>query len=613
MKLQAKLSFLILGAVVLFAAAISLYFVLLAPARELRADQSILQAASSQFLQERVMLNRLPMVSMAESLHTLIRAHQNTEKALQRIGQLNNLRAADHEISQAMTVIDTLAQNAQDSYQKVLDASRSLIQEAGQVGISDRELVVYDLLVSPLVLHSPLYTPLKAQVEALRTALQNDDVWIDSASQTLAAQNEKIHELVNKIESNVSSTALTVVIAVFLALLGGVLLLARRLSRSVARIAHEVQLLRDGDLTRTFDVRFRDEVGALGRDMEEFLEHHRGVVRSIQAVAEENLRVKDSLEATIGTSEQATNGLHSAVGTMDESLSLLETKMQEVSGALSTIRGIVGNFTDVLAAQNGSIQDSSAAVIEMQASIDSIAQLTGTRAQSVSGLVQTALEGGSKLDHTNELIREVGGSVDDIRDMAGLIQQIAGQTDLLAMNAAIEAAHAGEAGKGFSVVAEEIRKLAEASRENSQHIGVKLQRIVDVISQVLGSSANTYEAFTRIQKEIQLFSDSLDEISQRLKEFSVGGKQINQSMAMLQGLTQEVAERGKTITQSTEHAQQAMQALDTVSDGVHEALKTLKTSETDLFQAQDQVTALVDRIADVAASLHADAAKFKTE
>ncbi|NNM54987.1 MAG: methyl-accepting chemotaxis protein [Spirochaetales bacterium] len=613
MKLQAKLSFLILGAVVLFGAAIGLYFALLAPARELRSDQSILQAASSQFLQERVMLNRLPMVSMAESLHALIRAHQNTEKALKHIAQLANLRAADREISQAMTVIDTLAQNAQDSYQKVLDASHALTQEASQVGISDRELVVYDLLVTPLVQHSPLYTPLKTLVETLRQALQNDDVWIDSASQTLAAQNEKIHELVDKIESNVSSTALTIVIAVFLALLGGVLLLARRLSRSVARIAYEVRLLRDGDLTRKFDVRFRDEVGALGRDMEEFLEHHRGVVRSIQAVAEENLRVKDSLEATIGTSEQATKGLHGAVGTMDESLSLLETKMQEVSGALSTIRGIVGDFTDVLAAQNGSIQDSSAAVIEMQASIDSIAQLTGTRAQSVSGLVQTAQEGGSKLDRTNELIREVGGSVDDIRDMAALIQQIAGQTDLLAMNAAIEAAHAGDAGKGFSVVAEEIRKLAEASRENSQHIGVKLQRIVDVISQVSGSSAETYEAFTRIQKEIQLFSDSLDEISQRLKEFSVGGKQINQSMAMLQGLTQDVAERGKTITHSTEHAQQAMDALAAGSDGVHEALNTLQTSETALFQAQDQVTALVDRIADVAASLHADAAKFKTE
>ena len=247
------------------------------------------------------------------------------------------------------------------------------------------------------------------------------------------------------------------------------------------------------------------------------------------------------------------------------------------------------------------------------ASIDSISRLTLNRMENVKSLVNTSSDGGAKLDRTNELIREVNTSVTGIQEMAILISEIAGQTNLLAMNAAIEAAHAGEAGKGFSVVADEIRKLAEASSANSKEISTTLNTIVNTIGQAFRSSAETNDSFLLIRGEIGEVARSLDEIASQVSEFSIGGQQINQAMAGLQDVSREVDVGNREMTQATAIAADMLRTVEHVAGEVGEALGKLAQASASLTRSSGTVDGLLGRIDLVADSLTAETAKFKTE
>ncbi|NNM66904.1 MAG: hypothetical protein HKM06_02705 [Spirochaetales bacterium] len=612
MKLQTKLSFTVLGAAICFGFAIFIYFLLLTPVRSLRVDQTYLQNATTRILLERALANRLPIIGLAEGLEDLADAHQKTQQAFQKIAELKNLKSLDVQISKALAVVEHLTSTANKDYSLLVTAAKVLSKDGDSIGISSRELTIYNVLLQPLVLRSPLRAKLATDVENVKKQLVEFDVWIDSAFEIMHQQFSKIDVLINNTEVRVSQMALLIVGLVVAGLLLGVLLLSRRVSVAVTKMGREVKFLKEGDLTRRFATSFKDEVGTLSRDMEDFLNHHRDVVRQIQSVAEENLRVKTDLEMTTSQNAQATAGLSSAMKTMSLGVEQLEQSMATFTKALQAIRDTTDDFENMLIRQNSSIQNSSTAVIEMQASIDNIAALTGARAQSVTQLVQTAQDGGEKLERTNQLILEVGSSVNDIRDMAMIIQQIASQTDLLAMNAAIEAAHAGEAGKGFSVVADEIRKLAEASRENSQRISSNLQKIVSVIDQVFTSSSETQLSFSKIQSEIQLLSQALDEIAHNLLEFSVGGKQINEAMAVLQTASNEVNSRRDQIAQAADQSSASLEQVENVASNVQSALETLNASENNLLSSDEAMRILVQRVAEIASILHGEAAKFRT-
>ena len=108
--------------------------------------------------------------------------------------------------------------------------------------------------------------------------------------------------------------------------------------------------------------------------------------------------------------------------------------------------------------------------------------------------------------------------IQKINEVMEIIDAIAGQTDLLAMNAAIEAAHAGEAGKGFAVVSDEIRKLAESTNENSKMIKTTVTAVSARIYQIGGDSAESRKAFETIREEADVSSQTMAEIARAMGE-----------------------------------------------------------------------------------------------
>ena len=292
----------------------------------------------------------------------------------------------------------------------------------------------------------------------------------------------------------------------------------------------------------------------LGRSISEELEAERGrgasrlaTLNRAAAGSEENLR---SIGALAGRVEE----IRSAVETASQAAARIESGLARIDRAADAATAEAASIGERMRELNGHIEaeasaqvESAASVNEMVASIGSVAESARKRRDGMRELVGTTEEGQARLSSLLGMIGRVEGSVDAIRQMVTVINKIASSTNLLAMNASIEAAHAGEAGKGFSVVAEEIRGLAENSARNAKEIGQRLKDVIQAITEAAGQSGLMKESFGKIRAEIDAAISSFDEIKEATGELSEGGRQILESLKVLNETSAGVREGGALI------------------------------------------------------------------
>ncbi|MBU0927284.1 MAG: hypothetical protein KKA67_06020 [Spirochaetes bacterium] len=176
------------------------------------------------------------------------------------------------------------------------------------------------------------------------------------------------------------------------------------------------------------------------------------------------------------------------------------------------------------------VLEASASIAQMVESVDGIGRQAAERQDAIGRLVELARDGDERVTRIGEAISGIVVATGKMEEMNTLIGEVAERTNMLGMNAAIEAAHAGDAGKGFAVVAEEIRTLSETAAEGSGSIAAILAETKDVVSGASKASAQTSEFFSRMSEEIQRVSATLGDLLVRLKEISAGTSGVTDAM-----------------------------------------------------------------------------------
>jgi iron only hydrogenase large subunit-like protein len=234
-----------------------------------------------------------------------------------------------------------------------------------------------------------------------------------------------------------------------------------------------------------------------------------------------------------------------------------ETSAEHLKGNMANVRSFVSVADDMATF----VSQSSASIEEMVAQVQSIARILDASAQKVNDLQAASEAGKASLAEVNGLIERITRESEGLVSASKVIQTIASQTNLLAMNASIEAAHAGQYGSGFSVVADEIRKLAEGSGSQAKSIAGVLKQFKTSIDLVARSSESARDIFERVVSLATQVHVEEQSIKAALDEQSAGGRQVSTALAEMNRSTVHVKTESQALLEESARIVEEIRAL----------------------------------------------------
>jgi len=354
---------------------------------------------------------------------------------------------------------------------------------------------------------------------------------------------------------------------------------AKKIRTSLYSIAKDMERVGSGDLQVEVEVKGNDEIAVVGRTLNQMVGELRNLISLVQGQATHLNTAADELNKISNGSKDAVNVISNNVFTISEKIGIQASEVQATTTTVSEISQGVEQVA--IAAESTSLATSR----------------TFDRAQSGLGMVEqviASVRGATDdVQRTAQRMHSLRDRAKEITSIVEMIRSIASQTNLLALNAAIEAARAGEAGRGFSVVASEVRKLAEESSTFSEKIaGIAhsindeamemsnhMDGIVTKVSQGLTSVEAVGEAFGHIVSDIQAAAEQSEAMTATSEEMAAGNQVVSSAMDRLSGMSDEinvtiggvvesVEVQLASIAQMTEHVEQLKRLSEELADSV---------------------------------------------
>ena len=393
-----------------------------------------------------------------------------------------------------------------------------------------------------------------------------------------------IDETVEKQEKNISLLILIIAIISCVSITSLILSVTTNVARKIIRVKDMTKTLADKDFTASVVPKGSYEIKSLMTNINNMVEQINAFFTVVKVTASRAISsgytINDAANSTAAATAEIDENIKTIMTQFDQMIETVGKAVMVISDMNVQVDTLVdNNETQALA-----IEESSKAVNQAAGTLEHIRTMATERSSMAQEMHALITDGDEKISSTNDLLTVISNQLDEVKEVIDIIDNVAEQTNLLSMNAAIESAHAGEAGKGFAVVAEEIRNLAESTSENAATIAEVINGIIDSVNKANTSSNDASVAFQKVSR-------NADDVVSALREITAGIESIDAQMQHIKEKSEEeftAADKISTYCKKLAEQQKSVsQDVDAMNDKFFEAtsaIKKIKSGTTDIVE-----------------------------
>jgi methyl-accepting chemotaxis protein len=402
-------------------------------------------------------------------------------------------------------------------------------------------------------------------------------------------------------------------VAVLAAVTIVVFIISRSITAPLKSMEKVFNVIGEGDFTPTLTAHSKDEIGNISRSFNGTLEKIRKLIKTIKTQATSLSGVGSELASNMNKTAAAMNEITANIQSIKQRVISESASVTEENATMEQLTHHIEQLEHLIEKQSGNVSRASAAIEEMVANTQSVTDTLVKNAANVQTLQDASEVGRTGLQDVAADIQEIARESAGLLEINSVMENIASQTNLLSMNAAIEAAHAGESGRGFAVVAAEIRKLAESSSAQSKTISDVLKKIKASIDKITRSTDNVLNKFEAIDSSVKTVAQQEENIRNAMEEQGQGSRQILNSIGELNEIT------GQVKNGSQEMLVGAKEVIEE-SHNLEKQTQEITSGMNEMAVGADQINVAVNHVNEISSQnregidiLVKEVAKFKVE
>ena len=405
-----------------------------------------------------------------------------------------------------------------------------------------------------------------------------------------------------------------VILAAFLILLAALIVVSifsRKLVTPLQNSVPVLQKIAHGDFTVRLPMIGNDEITDMFEYFNETIAKIGASIQQVGVNSDTMEEIGSELSSNMTETASAVNQISANIDGVKQQAMTQAASVTETAATIEEIVRTIKQLNNSIETQAASVAQSSSSVEQMVANIASISQTLGKTDEAIQHLTAATGDGKATLVTSNTVTQKIAEESGSLMEASSVIQHIASQTNLLAMNAAIEAAHAGEAGKGFAVVADEIRKLAEESSAQGKTITATLKTLGGEI-ETLSASSKTVEAkFNAIFTLAEQVKEMSARLTEAMREQENGSREVLTAIKSINTVTIEVQAGSEEMLKGGEGVAEEMQKLDGLTRVITESMNEMASGAVQINNAVQEVSEITQKNKRSIENLAAEVSKFK--